>query len=679
MKKDEYIGIGLAARLVSAGDHVNVRVEGKTYFCKALSDINSPKVLVVKLEGVLCASPIDSHFSQKTISTNTFFHSQPKEKEPRKNLVYGVVVRVKRRETVNINCACPSWFFDGDRCIQVCDGSGLPSQERCESLYRDERSRRYNPDLYSRTVTYFYRGFLDLLGCPNYENNFFYPLLHYNPNNPYCGDSYLEGYQEFPLQRVSSVATGMLVSEGELEHWNEIYPYNVRTRMLYTSRKGVAPKPVHDFRVSFLNYETTAYDDPDWYYSLSNRDVWDQMYGIRMYRDYTPSQDYGFYQRRSYYNESWEELVQLPTNPNTLPGIGTARYKHIGIPNWIWREIRFGAIFVDNVIYTAPGKLPYQYLSLVDPTRLNQASADMFRRMYYSATGIDIPTELRIYLGPTINFGFYPLPSIVSKVFRRDYTGSTEPPFPPIGPGEWQLLWDTNYCLRDSSPTVPLPYSYDSYDYYLISNVGEPVHLLTARHDEPMAVYISATNYNVEGSIKYGYRSLFTTPYNETYFCKMKIFDSLGVINEYHHFIPNQDQQTIFPDNWLRGLMLDFRGVAEERYIEAYLTWVREGFSLKFVNVQEDQGKEIIYYVPPGSLGSISADTIGYVPDDGFFDSGFSVELEIHEKETSANRASLLSTEDIDIEPILGMATAYINDLTPETATIIAASFFYDK
>lgn len=741
---DKSIGIGKASYLAKAGDYVQVKVNGKDYVAKAIQSLGGLDVLLIKSNNryyVYPAKPTTVNQSTKTVLS--FAHVEPKPKKKPSIIVYGMVIKVKRQETITFSCSCPTWTYNGYECVEVCDGSGLyTSLQQCRNAHPPVEDD-FHPNDQQHSVGYFYRGFLDALGAPEFDLGFFYPNIS-NPSGrkilstkerrdyPYCNSGdivFPVGIRamlpsslrdnEIPNRPDTPVMTGYLIPPEEYGSDN-FEDQLKRQSLLFTSRQWVLPAFPNEYDVFIHRAETghtrlfyfsdMRFPVPKTTYSSSVLwEQWEQTYKTiftRLPRSFVipgipggesiPLKPYTLRRVPSlggflYYNEKLDNFGN-PILVETGKGFFNLEYNVFGIPNWLWREAQINTIAIGNVIYSNQSFVSNPLLMNIN-SFLNDARRNYW---FYKRREINYTVKTtRQFLPP-------------AAVITRSVSLTEDVPYPPLPPagnqpddpdfgdgvlkpgiGSWTLLWDTRTCPLDIYDPVPDPkpdYTYDVYDYYLITNITTPIHLLTARSDDLTKIYLTATESEVYGTILYGSRK--TSESESVKWCKLKTFISDGTFEEFNHEIP-EDTEPFFPDDWQAFRNTSFDREDDESENPCFNSFSDEEYGAvlpEFIRIDEDAVN--IYRIDPIAKIPIvdeEGDTSEKPWAQVILDQSVTIPLQIFSYQEGYSgelgKPVCLITEvdniDITLDQIPEESEVYIAPLNKEEISIQCMSVFY--
>ena len=739
---DKVIGIGKASYLAKAGDYVQVKVTGKHYMAKAIQSLGGLDVLLIKSNNryyVYPAKPTTVNQSTKTVLS--FAHVEPKPKKNPITIVYGMVIKVKRQETITFSCSCPTWTYNGYECVEVCNGSGLyTSLQQCRNAHPPEEDSLH-PNTQEHSVGYFYRGFLDAVGAPEFDLGFFYPTMS-NPSgnreltaeerqrHPYCNcgkEPFNVGVRAMLPANLRNdpildrpdipVMTGYTIPPEEYGS-GSFEDQLKRQSLLFTSRQWVLPSfpNQYDVYVSQTEMYSRLYyiTDPRFYFNSnvvqttdtirwnsSLWEKWEQLYKTVFTRPPRPFIIPSTFGKKVVLPAIPYALARIPAdegylyfnerldnfgNPILVPtggGFFDLEYNVFGIPNWLWKEVQIHAIAVNNVIYGNNVPLDSNLPTMVPA----------FKQMATS--------NYKFYRRRDINYILNNAPKQLppAAIITKSVSLTEEVPYPPLPPvknraqdpsgGSWTLLWDTRTCPLDIYDPVPDPkpnYTYDVYDYYLITNITTPIHLLTARSDDLTKIYLTATESEVYGTILYGSRK--TSESESVKWCKLKTFISDGTFEEFNHEIP-EDTEPFFPDDWQAFRNTSFDREDDESENPCFNSFSDEEYGAvlpEFIRIDEDAVN--IYRIDPIAKIPIvdeEGDTSEKPWAQVILDQSVTIPLQIFSYQEGYSgelgKPVCLITEvdniDITLDQIPEESEVYIAPLNKEEISIQCMSVFY--
>jgi hypothetical protein len=724
--------------LAKLGEFVQVKVGTNTYIAKVAKSLAGLDVLLIKSKNRYYAYPAKPTGMQGSTETLSFIQTKPRKKKKPAVLVYGIVIKVKRTETMTLSCKCPTWTYNGYDCVEVCNGTApYETLQQCRNnIPPDEYNFHPNTQLHS--VGYFSRGFLDNLGAPEFDLGFWYPTIS-NPSGqkqlsslekeeyPYCNsgrevsafvslrgnETNLSNFTLPPVltaQPNTPVITGYVISPEE---------YGLGTTfqndLLFTGRQWILPgfPNRHDIFIR-RDDESNVNATRHYYYrdskfpfpiyagaSSLNIELWQQWENIYKTQFYNPVdlvqgqttipffEWAGLYQLERVWSPSGflflaprlTDSGQILTEPSPI-GIGGIRivYNTLGVPNWLWKEVQINCIAINNTIYGA-------FRTAVTQEFVRAAQAN-----YKFHTGLDINYNIRTVNLPENS----PLRPPAAAVVTKSVNLLEETPYPSLlAPGEkpWTLLYDTRTCppnLYDPIPDPGIDYTYDVYDYYLITNIVEPLHLLTIRSDDLAKVYLTATESEVYGTILYGSRQNeeLTAEEPEINWCKLKTFISDGTMEEFTHEIP-EDTPPFFPDDWQAFRNTSFIRADDEASNPCFNSFSDPDYgTISSSAIRVDEDGTTIHRIDLAQQISVldeNEEPIDKPWTEVVLDQPVTIELQVFDstglQDGFGNPISCeitpTDTFDIDLEQIPEESEAYIAPLDKENTSIETISVFY--
>lgn len=731
------VGIGRASHLAKLGEFVQVKIGKNSYIAKVAESLAGLDVLLIKSKNRYYAYPAKSTGVQNTTEILSFAHVKAKKPKKPFAYVYGIVIKVKRTETITIGCNCPTWTYNGYECVEVCDGTGpYQSLQQCRNNHPIDKED-FHPNRQQHSVGYFSRGFLDNLGAPEVDLGFFYSTVS-NPSGrrqlsltekseyPYCNsgrevsafvslrgnETNLSNSSIPPVltsQPNTPVMTGYLITPDEYGLEGVI-----QNNLLFTGRQWILPSfpnpyDVYITRNDESNFSATRhyfYRDTKFpfpiYAGASSLNIamwqqWESTYKTQFYNpvDLVQGQTTipffewaGLYQPGRvwspsgflYFAPKLGSNGQVITEPSPI-GIGGVRviYQILGIPNWLWKEVQINCIAIGNTIYGA-------FRTAITNDFIRNAQAN-----YRFQTGRDINYNFRVVQ----QFENDPSRPPAAAVVTKSVNLIEETPYPSLpAPGErqWTLLYDTRTCPLDIYNPVPEPgidYTYDVYDYYLISNIVEPMHLLTIRGDDMSKVYLTATESEVYGTILYG--SLEDAQGEseevEIKWCKLKTFISDGTIEEFTHEIP-EDAPPFFPEDWQAFRNTSFTKSDDESENPCFNSFSDEeygGISSNAIRIDETTTRMFrVDLTQQVSTINDNEEPIDKSWTEVILDKAVTIELQVfdyreeYSGEVGGNVCliDLVNTFDITLDQISEDAESYLLPLNKENVSIDCISIF---
>lgn len=530
------IWIGRANRLGNVGELVSVTIGGKVIKAKVARSFASLNVLVVRSgDGQYYAYPDKVEYQRAVNHREIAKHD--KQKTPTTETIDTVLIYRVRVNTL-APCTRSYWSFGGDTCVESCASGTYTSRQTCISnlppIPPPTENDFNSTPIYN--VGYFKPGFLSALGAPEHELGFFYPIGFAQDRNVLC-------------RMGGQIPTGFSQNEGR-----DVIQGNGR----YANRKWLLPRHIgnsYDVFMAVTDSRSVSHlYYPDTRITSGVLQQWNNLYRLNFYSDGTgillggnPSEPINIG------NNPWETSLQK-LNADGSPvefGEGTQfgdyadAFKWIGYPNWMWRQVDINAIAIFDTIYFSGNQSFFYQDTFTILANLNRQALSTDTSFTY--TNIVHPSSV------------LPPASIISCDYFGSVDGSIVRPSPP-GSG-WRLLWDTGTCPPEdhgndddgSDPELNLI----SYQYYLVVNGQEPIHLIDFREDDPHSIFLTNLGDN---RYRCGIRSG-AIPIDigggdtATHYYKLRIFSSdLEDVEEYTY--PNipepfsEDWQDIFYQEW---------------------------------------------------------------------------------------------------------------------------------